>query len=208
MDIRLEGVGKKYVRRWIFQDLTYDIAQGARLGITGYNGSGKSTLLRIITGAMPPSSGTVHYEAGGQLIKDDRVFSHMMFASPYTDMVEEMSIAECLRFHASFRQMRPGIDLELLLQKLGSQFDRDAYIKTFSSGMKQRLKLAMAILTQTDVLILDEPTSNLDEQGKAWYQELLEEVDEATTLIIASNESSDMAICSQFIHIPDHSPSN
>ena len=208
MEIRLEAVGKRFVGRWIFKDLTHVVEQGAKIGITGYNGSGKSTLLRILTGAMPPSSGQVSFFLDGKEVKIDKVFSHLTFASPYTDLIEEMSIAECLAFHSSFRDMRDDVDLKKLLQVLGSQFNERALIKTFSSGMKQRLRLALAILSKTDAVVLDEPTSNLDVAGKEWYQQLLTELNDATTLIIASNEADDMRLCSEFVHIPDYLPSN
>ena len=209
MDIELKKVGKRYIRRWVFKDISYRIPQGSRIGVTGHNGSGKSTLLRILTGALPVSQGEVEYRnSSGEVIASDKVYSHFSFAAPYADLIEEMTIAEALKFHRSFREMKPGCDTGQFVQLLGSQFYAGMYLKSMSSGMKQRMRVALAIMTECDILVLDEPTSNLDEAGKAWFQSMLNRVGDSTTMIIASNESEDMAVCREFINIPDHLPSS
>lgn len=207
LEINLENVGKRYLRRWIFRDLSYQIPAHGRVGVTGYNGSGKSTLLKIIIGALTPSTGAVSFAMGGALLKEENVFRHIAFAAPYTDLIEEMNLTEFLGFHTRFRPLREGLSHHDVIQLLGSQFGTNTHLRSYSSGMKQRVRLALAVCTAASVVVLDEPTSNLDEEGKEWYAQLLEKVGPTTTVLIASNEPKDMDLCDQFIHIPDYSDS-
>jgi len=207
MNIILENVSKRYLRRWIFRGLSGEISPGSRLGITGHNGSGKSTLLKILIGALSPSEGSVQFSQGTDVIMGDKAFREIAFAAPYTDLIEELSLREFLGFHTRFRPLKEGVEEREIIQLLGKQFDTGLYMKSFSSGMKQRVRLALAMSTKASVIVLDEPTSNLDAEGKLWYKSMLERVDKGTSVIIASNEHQDMELCTDFIHIPDYSPS-
>ncbi len=207
LEIHLENVGKRYLRRWIFRDLTYRIPAHGRIGVTGYNGSGKSTLLKIVIGALAPSTGSVAFSIDGEVVDSEKVYRQLAFAAPYTDLIEEMNLMEFLGFHSRFRPLRPGIESGDVVQLLGSQFNTSTHLKSYSSGMKQRVRLALAVCTDAAAVVLDEPTSNLDEEGKEWYASLLQGLGPDTTVLIASNESRDMEFCDEFIHIPDYSDS-
>lgn len=207
LEIHLENVGKRYLRRWIFRDVSYRIPAGGRVGVTGYNGSGKSTLIKIVIGALAPSAGSVAFSIDGKNVDGEKVFRKLAFAAPYTDLIEEMNLMEFLGFHSRFRPLRPGLDGRDIVQLLGSQFNTGTHLKSYSSGMKQRVRLALAVCTEASAVVLDEPTSNLDEEGKAWYASLLQRLGADTTVLIASNEPRDMEFCEDFIHIPDYSDS-
>ncbi len=205
MQLVLSQLGKRFNRRWIFRDLTLEIPSGTRLGITGHNGSGKSTLLKVLSGAMPATAGEIQYSVSGQSISPDKVFRMMSFAAPYTDLIEELTLGEQLAFHMRFKPWRDGFDANRVLEMLGSRFRSDAFISSFSSGMKQRARLILAIASKSDLIFLDEPTSNLDDEGKQWYSGLLELLGQDETIVIASNEEFDMRQCDRFLNVEDYS---
>ena len=205
MQLTLNGLGKRYNRRWIFRDISIDIPSGSRLGITGHNGSGKSTLLKVMSGALPASAGTVEYSGAQGVIAPDKVYRQLTYAAPYTDLIEELSLIQMLRFHARFKPWRAGFEEGEILRLLGKRFGPGAIISSFSSGMKQRLRLVLAVASESDLICLDEPTSNLDEEGKHWYSALLERIAPGETVLIASNESFDMQTCDTYLNVEDYS---
>ena len=205
MEIHIDGLGKQFVGRWVFRDLSTIIQPGTRLGITGPNGSGKSTFLAVMIGSMPQTSGAVRYIRDGKSIDPGRVFQHLTVAAPYADMIEEMRLREALEYHTRFRPFNEGATVDTALEILGPEFRPGAEIKVFSSGMKQRLRLVVALLTASDLVVLDEPTSNLDSAGKEWYHQLIDRFAGPRTVVVASNEESDMSFCQEFLAIPDYS---
>ncbi len=205
MHLAIHNLGKRYNRRWIFSDINLEVTSGSRLGITGHNGAGKSTLLKILTGALPPSAGEVVYTSNGVAIKPDKVYRGVSFSAPYTDLIEELTLQEMLRFHERFRPWRKDFDRNRIMDMLGEQFRPGSVISSFSSGMKQRVRLIIGVASQCELLCLDEPTSNLDLNGKDWYAKLIAEVPSQTTILIASNEESDMAICQTYLNVEDYS---
>jgi ABC-type multidrug transport system ATPase subunit len=171
------------------------------VAITGPNGSGKSTLLKIISGALYPSEGD-HVSSGGHPIPQERLFNELTFAAPYSEMIEEMTLVEALHFHWRFRQFYPEVESKTaFLHHLNFEFQPDQQIQLMSSGMKQRLRLAFAICTKSALLLLDEPTSNLDESGIQWFHDLLAKFGENRTVLIASNIHSDLQSCSQEVKL-------
>lgn len=206
MDILIDGLGKQFTNKWVFRDLSAQIPFCSSIGISGPNGSGKSTLLNIICGAMPQTEGDVLYFRDSINIDLSGVFRHVAIAAPYADLIEEMTLKEACRFHTQFRAFRNGLTAEDLIDRLGPGFPANLQISAFSSGMKQRLRIAMALFTDAALVFLDEPTSNLDAQGKAWYRDLVDEFEGESTLVVASNDADDMAFCDDFIHLPDYSP--
>ena len=181
MDIELKNVGKKYNRNWIFRKVDFQIESGEMVSITGHNGSGKSTLLQIISGFITPSEGKVTYTDDS-----DDLQTLFSFVAPYQNIIEEFTLLEHLKFHAKFKQPKNSFDQ--IIEKSGLSGSEDKVIQEFSSGMKQRLRLAMAFFYESKVVFLDEPTSNLDTQGEKWYQELIKSIKGKTTIIVASNQ--------------------
>ncbi|MEL6972490.1 MAG: ABC transporter ATP-binding protein [Bacteroidota bacterium] len=201
MRIKLSGVGKRYRREWILRQIDLDFQEGGRYGITGPNGSGKSTLLKMLSGHLTPTRGKIEFTHQAKAVEIGQVYNHLAYAAPYIELIEEFTLEEAIRFHQRFRPLLPGLTIELLIDRLGLKRARSRPIAQFSSGMKQRVKLALACCTAADYLLLDEPTTNLDEQGISWYQQLLQDFAGDRLLIIASNVADDYQICPTVIDV-------
>lgn len=203
MEVTLEVVSKRYSRQWIIKDLSYTISPGARLALTGHNGSGKSTLLKIIAGALPPSRGKVIYRVDDLNTPVEKIYRHIVIAAPYNKLIEEFTIVEAFDFHASFKPLYPEIEsVRDFIEILGYPFRKDVPIKNYSSGMKQRLQLGLCICSQSELILLDEPGSNLDASGATWLRYTLEKYLDNRTLVIASNMEQDFALCKDRLDLP------
>ncbi len=203
MTISLSDTGKRFNRDWIFRHLTYRFSIGCSYAIVGPNGSGKSTLLQAISGALLINEGSIRYELKGAPITDEQVHRHLSFCAPYLELVEEMTAAELLDFHQQFKPLMPGIDTSAALEMTGLAAAGHKQIRYFSSGMKQRLKLAQAFFSNTPVLLLDEPCTNLDKEGVALYRSLLDNHTKDRIVIISSNDPVEYAHCNVVIAIDD-----
>ena len=203
MTIELEGVAKRYRLEWVFRRVDLQFRAGERYAVAGPNGSGKSTLLKILSGHLSPSRGRRHYRMEGREIPPAGIYRHLSLAAPYIELVEEMTLHEAVNFHQKFKALREGLSPTDLTHILNLPRALNKPIRNFSSGMKQRLKLALAICTQADLLLLDEPGTNLDEEGIRWYRGLIAEFTTDTTLIIASNAEADYDFCPHRIDITD-----
>lgn len=204
MQINLHQIGKKFNREWIFKNVSIEIPLGTKLAILGNNGSGKSTLIQIISGLLSPSEGSIEYTINNTSIPIDNVFQHFSMASPYLELVEEMSLKEMISFHFSFKKRYQNISDEELMNILGLHSSMNKEIRYFSSGMKQRTKLLLAIFSDVPCLLLDEPCSNLDQQGIKWYNELLNRYLNNRSIIICSNQEYEYELCDKSISITDY----
>ncbi len=206
MQIELEQLGKRYRYEWIFKNLNYTFKEGESYAIHGHNGSGKSTLLQILSGYLSPSKGKIHFIQNGQRLEINQVYRNVIFCSPYMELIEELTLKEALVFHQSFKPLQEKVDMAKILDLI--QLPKSAQnkaIQFFSSGMKQRLKLALAFLSQTELLLLDEPTITLDQAGVRWYRNLLEEYAlKKRLVVIASNVVSDFEGCEHELNILDY----
>jgi ABC-type multidrug transport system ATPase subunit len=204
--IELEGVGKRYRREWIFRDLDLELNTPDTWALLGHNGSGKSTLLRVLSGHLTPSKGTLTYWQDTNRIPDDLRYRQVSLAAPYVDLIEEFTLPEAIRFHQRFKSFRNGLDEQGLSELLQLPGARTKEIRHFSSGMKQRLKLVLAFASDTPLLLLDEPTTNLDRQGVAWYESLVEQFSADRLVVVASNVEADVAFCKHRLEITDYKP--
>ena len=204
MQINLHQIGKKFNREWVFRNINYEIPSSSRIAVLGSNGSGKSTLLQVISGILTPSEGTTEYVVNDTAIPVEEIFQHFSIASPYLELIEEMSLIEMIDYHFSFKNRLNNLSNTEIISSLGLASSTHKEIRHFSSGMKQRLKLALAIFSDVACVLLDEPCSNLDKQGIAWYQELLKNHTQQRTLIICSNQEYEYEICDKFISIMDY----
>jgi len=194
--IRLQNLSKKYLNEWIFRGLSLEIDQ--HTAIIGANGSGKSTLLKVLTGILPPTEGKIDYLIGQKTISNEDIFRHIAWAAPYQELIEEFTMEEMVLFHQKFKKMY------LSPQQIAQETDLERAwhrpIKFFSSGMKQKLKLALAFFSDTPILLLDEPSSNLDQKNIAWYQtQILQQ--KHRLILIASNQRYEYELCTQKIEI-------
>ncbi|PST85098.1 ABC transporter ATP-binding protein [Pedobacter yulinensis] len=204
MRISLENAGRRFNREWIFRGVTANLLPGGRYAVLGPNGSGKSTLLSLISGHLSPSEGKVLYQAASGPVQVESVYRHLSFAAPYLDLIEEFSLSEMIDFHFRFKPMDGGMDRHSLVELLGMEKSKHKAIKYFSSGMKQRTRLALACCAATPVLLLDEPTSNLDSQGVQWYEALIEGFAGSKLIVVCSNQPYEYAFCKHYIQITDY----
>ena len=204
MNIILSNTGKRYNREWIFRNFSYNFLQGNSYAITGANGSGKSTLLQIIAGAVMHSEGKIDYinETSGKVSNNESSYTEISFSAPYLDLIEEMTANEFLYFHSGFKPFTHTFSE--ILSSVGLAEAANKQIRYFSSGMKQRLKLAHAFFSNTSVLLLDEPTTNLDGEGINIYKKLLQENSAGRLVIISSNDKQEYENCSEVISMSSY----
>jgi|SRR5688572_18893605 len=203
MQISLSETGKRYNRDWIFRNFSYQFNTAGSYAITGPNGSGKSTLLQVIAGAIVASEGTVTYYASGNKIEPDNMFRHLSIAAPYQELIEEMTLSEFLRFHQTFKPLISSITISSIIEMINLEDASGKQIRYFSSGMKQRVKLAQAFFSDTPVLLLDEPCTNLDEDGIQLYHHLISSYTVNRTIIVSSNDAGEYGFCREKIIMGD-----
>ena len=197
--LTINGIGQEFNRRTIFRDLTFTISSGESLALTGKNGSGKSTLIKILSGLLTPTKGTVAYTVKGTKVLPDDIKSAIGLVSPYLQLYDEFTGLENLMILSSIRSngsLTKG-RAEALLDRFGLAERRHDFVRGYSSGMKQRLKYAFALLHAPGVLLLDEPTSNLDAEGIEIVQQVVVEQGKAGILILATNDEGEAKWCSR-----------
>lgn len=204
MKISLEHIGRRFNREWIFRNVNYEFISGQTYAILGANGAGKSTLLQLISGGLTNSEGTIKYFQGDTLLDQDQVFIHQSMAAPYLELIEEFTLSEIIDFHFRFKKYREGFDKQSLINLLGLKNSEFKALKHFSSGMKQRVKLALAFCSDTELLLLDEPSSNLDQQGLEWYLQLASSQCADRLVIICSNQEQEYSFCRHRINLADY----
>lgn len=203
MIITLQNLGRRYNREWIFKQLDYTFSSGNSYAILGPNGSGKSTLLKVISGSLTPSLGTIEYLGkDGDPCAVEAVFQQISIAAPYVELIEEFTLLECINFHFQFKTYLPGFDSDSVLALMNLEKAKNKELRFFSSGMKQRVKLALACCSSAALVILDEPTSNLDQEGEAWYLDLVAQtIGPDRILLVGSNQTKEYAFCDHFLNI-------
>ena len=204
MEIHLENLGRRFNREWIFKDISYQLVNNQAYAILGINGSGKSTLLQVISGALTPSKGQLVYTDGATKIDSEKYYQYISLAAPYLELIEDFSLSEVLNFHFKFKSRLNALDNAAIISLLGMQKNQHKLIKHFSSGMKQRVKLALAFCSDTPILLLDEPTSNLDAQGIEWYLEMVKQFTINRISIIGSNQTNEYSFCEAHINLADY----
>ena len=201
MKISLEQVGKKFQRHWIFKDLNYSFSKGNTYALLGPNGSGKSTLLRIIAGIQAPSKGKVIHEHNGRAIEVNHLHPFIAFSAPGMEIVDEFTLREFLEFHFSFKKPLQGLNVNQIIDIIGLSHAADKLLDDFSSGMKQRVKLAQAIFSNTPVLLLDEPCTNLDDNGVSQYLDWITQYSTNRLVVVASNDEREYGFCKERIWV-------
>ncbi len=196
MEVVLHQVTKAFGREVVLRGVSHTFASGSRTALLGPNGSGKSTLLQVIAGVLAPTSGTVSHGLNGMALDPALVYRHIVIAAPYLGLYEDLSLREVIGFHQRFKPLLPGIGLDELAHIAYLQRDLEKPVRHFSSGMKQRLKLALAILSDTPLLLLDEPCGNLDAVAIGWYGDLLRQhIGERTLLVASNSQATETALC-------------
>lgn len=203
MKIILENLGRRFNKEWIFKEVSYVFSQGYQYAILGPNGSGKSTLLSVLLGNLTPSEGKIVYKAEKEILPE-HIFNAISLAAPYLDLIEEFTLQETIDFHFQFKNFQSGFSTAAVLDLLALSKAEDKPLKYFSSGMKQRTKLALAFCADTPILVLDEPTSNLDTQGTDWYLALIEKFTKNRLVLVGSNQPYEYDFCEHHLNILDY----
>jgi ABC-type multidrug transport system ATPase subunit len=201
MEIQLKNVAKKFNREWIFKNVSLDISHADVTAITGPNGSGKSTLLQIISGSLLHTEGDLKYLHDGAEIKSDDIYKFLSLVAPAMSLPEDFTLKEFLSFHFKFKKLKSGYQLDELPEIFRLENAIDKYIKNFSTGMKQRVKLGVAFYADAPMLLLDEPATNLDKSGFDWYLEEIHKVMQEKMIFVCSNRQDEYSFCSNFIDI-------
>jgi ABC-type multidrug transport system ATPase subunit len=203
MKISLTDAGKRFNRDWIFRHLTYEFSAGQSYAIIGPNGSGKSTLLQVLSGSMQINEGKAEWTIDNKQLASENIYNSISICAPYLEVVEEMTLIEFLNFHSGFKPFLSLITTEKIISILGLENAVNKQIRNYSSGMKQRVKLAQSIFSDVPVVLLDEPCTNLDETGVNLYKQLIEEYCKKRMVIVSSNDHHEYDFCSNRINITD-----
>ena len=201
MKILLSDLGKRYNREWIFRNICFEFESAAHCAITGSNGSGKSTLLQILAGAIRPSEGNIQYVDGEQSIHSEEIFRLVSFVAPYLELPTEMTLREYFNFHFSLKPPINNLTSDEIISRIALEKSSDKQIRYFSSGMTQRVKLAQAIFSNTPIVLLDEPTINLDESGIALYHSLISNYCDDRLVVVSSNDADEYNYCTKILPI-------
>lgn len=204
MKIELQKAGKKYFREWIFRNANITLDPAEKIAVLGPNGSGKSTFLQILSGAVIPTEGKIIYTLEHIQIDPEMIFRHVSIAAPYLELIEEFTLDEIIAFHFSFKKPIDPLTVKEIIYLTGLEASRKKVFKYFSSGMKQRVKLALAILSDSNLILLDEPCSNLDNEAVKWYKNLVEKYASARMIIVCSNNLDyEFDFCKRHINMMD-----
>jgi ABC-type multidrug transport system ATPase subunit len=204
MTISLSDAGKRFNREWIFRHFTHQFDAGQSYAIVGPNGSGKSTLLQVMSGGMMVSEGNIQYSIFNTQCSSETVFQHVSICAPYLEVVEEMTLKEFLDFHHGFKPFLKGVTADSIIGIIGLEKAAHKQIRNYSSGMKQRVKLAQCILSNTPIVLLDEPCTNLDTDGIELYLQLIDQYCKERLVIVSSNDKTEYSFCKQQIQIANY----
>ncbi|MBA4241057.1 MAG: ABC transporter ATP-binding protein [Sphingobacteriaceae bacterium] len=198
--IQVTNAGKKFGREWIFRKVDLEIKPAEKVVILGLNGSGKSTLLQAMTGYLTLNEGSVAYSNNQQQTEDEQQYKLISLASPYLELVEDFTLQEQIEHAHIYKPFLNNLSIAQVIELSGLAAHKDKYIKLFSSGMRQRLKLTLAILADAPILFLDEPTTNLDATVIDWYKNMITTYAMHKTIIVCSNSIKDeYAFCERII---------
>lgn len=199
--IQLNDLGKRYRREWIFRHLSHAFVAPKQYALLGPNGSGKSTLMQLIAGSLQASEGEIVYRTNNTLVPAEKIYQYIAWAAPAIELIEEFTLEEIIAFQTQFKPLRAPFSPQSLIAYIGLEKAKGKLLREFSSGMKQRVKLALSVCADTPVLLLDEPTTNLDTTGIALYKKMMHEQTQGRLCIIASNQTHEYEFCDEQIHV-------
>jgi ABC-type multidrug transport system ATPase subunit len=197
--ITISRLSKRYGYNWIVKDFNHSFASNIIYGIAGSNGSGKSTLIKMLSGFLTPSTGDIIYQIDGKIIPGHLLYKSVSLVAPYTDLVNEYTLEEMFNFHQKFKPFNHKITFQEFQNTIMLHGQNQKILQHFSSGMKQKIQLSLAMLSDTPILLLDEPTSFLDKDAKQWFTYLLSSCKTNRIIIIASNDPYDLNLCDEIV---------
>ncbi len=203
--LEIQNLSKKYGRRLVFSGVSGSYSTGEIIGIKGKNGSGKSTLSRILVGIDSQNGGKVNHILNGKILEKEDIYNFVGFAAPYLNLYSEFSAFENLKIFSKIRGIQFDLQLtERLFENFNLSKRKNDLLSSYSSGMLQRMKIIFSVIHKPNFLVLDEPISNLDSGGKSEVYQLIKMISHETLIFIASNEESDLRLCSNFIEIEEY----
>jgi len=193
IQLKAENISKNFSDFKIFKDISFEVSSGQCLAITGRNGSGKTTLIRVLSRLIQPSSGKLSVSENAAIIQKENIYKYIGLIGPYLELYQDLTAQENLVFFARMKELKNYEDrVARLMEMIGLKGREHDLVKTYSSGMKQRLKYVAALLAEPEILFVDEPRSNLDEQGIETVYQIFEEQKKDNMLILATNDSDDL----------------
>ena len=203
--LTLQNITKSFGRRLIFKEINYKFENGKVYGFSGRNGSGKSTLVKIAAGLISPTNGKVIHKDSDKEIISEKLHNYIGFVSPYLVLYDEFNAEENLMHFSNIRGIKFDRErADFLLNEFELLNRKKDLLKGYSSGMKQRMKFISALLHMPKILFFDEPTSNLDNSGKEKVYEIINRESKNNLVIVASNETSDLALCGEVLEIENY----
>jgi ABC-type multidrug transport system ATPase subunit len=200
--ISVENLGKKFVKEWIIRKASFELSTGQMYTFVGPNGSGKSTLLQLLTGMVPATEGSVRYIGdAGKEIEVDLWYKHLVIAAPYLELIEEFTLRELVEFHIKFKPLKNNLSVKEFEDIIQLSHASNKVIRHFSSGMKQRVKLGLAFMSDVPVIFLDEPTTNLDVTGIQWYLDHVTDYTQNQLVLLGSNVKQEYEFCENIISV-------
>lgn len=201
IQLQADSLTKRYGKKSVLNGISFSY-EGTILGIAGANGSGKTTLLKCLTGLLKPSSGSVTWKIHGEIINRADLKPHLGYTAPYIQLYEELTVSENLQFLSDLGNHAGSFGLNELLRKFDADDFADSLYGNLSTGQQQRIKLAASAVKDPSILILDEPGSNLDQQGKKLVENMVHEyAQKGKMTIIASNQSDELKLCNKIIDL-------
>ena len=205
LHIQLESIGKKFGSEWIFKNLNLNLNPGDKLAVLGGNGSGKSTLLQIISGYVLPNAGKLVFKNGEKTENAEDYKNQLSIATPYLEVIEDYTLTELIEHCAIYKPFLNNLSAKEIVEIAELKHAENKHIKNYSSGMKQRVKLAIAILADCPLLLLDEPASNLDKNALDWYIKLVGWYGADKTIVVCSNSVKDeFEFCNKELNVADY----
>lgn len=195
MEVILDKVTKRFAYQTIIRKLDYHFESHKMYGISGPNGSGKSTLLKMILGATPLTSGQISFRHKTINSENVKPWRHVTVAAPYGDLIDQFSLRELVDFTLGFRTCSKFSSAREFCVLIQADYDIDKRLDKFSSGMIQKVKLGLALTLDAELVLLDEPTSFLDNKAQKWFLQFLEEHCKNKTVLIGSNQTIDFELC-------------
>ncbi|MBK9254936.1 MAG: ATP-binding cassette domain-containing protein [Saprospiraceae bacterium] len=201
MEVKAENLSKRYLYQWVIKDFNYYFQSGNSYAISGANGSGKSTLIKLLSGFLSSSEGSITYSHQTKDISIADIYKHLVLTAPYTDLILEYTMEEMFNFHTVFKPFKQKVTFKQFEDIIELKTYKEKQIRFFSSGMKQKVQLALSVLSDSSLLMLDEPTSYLDSNAKKWFKTLFEKQSLGKTIILASNDPFDIDLCESVIKL-------
>lgn len=205
LHIRLEGIGKKFGSEWIFRNLNLELNPGDKIVILGGNGSGKSTLMQVISGYVLPNAGKILFKTGDSIEENENYRDHFSVAAPYLELIEDYTLEELINHCMTFKPFVHSLNAQQIIDIAELKHASGKYIRNYSSGMKQRAKLTLAILADCPLLLLDEPSSNLDKNAIEWYSKMVLLYAAHKTIVVCSNSvKEEFSFCTRELNVSDY----